>query len=420
MRIEVYDAKSNSFINAGRPAVSPPPTDAPEEGAERRPPFPEAGWRGVFGEYRRAMQEATEASDVFHFATLWVRAVVALGRRVYFPYGLRLFPNAYIVCFGPTGDRKTTATRMVETIGQLARVIRGGGSGEGVADEFSLARPGEGLLLFAEEFSSILRPGRWDGATLIPFLTACFDCPPRFEQKFRKSPVNLDQPTPSLLAGATPDWFWRDFRVGDFEGGFGNRLFFLTGERKAPIPRPQTPDLARISEAVDALADVRPCEAHLSRQAEALWDDFYLAWDSERECRQRLLLAAVQRIPAYALKLAMVYAALERSLPEITFDQLAAAILVGRYGETCAAELISLQSAGANPTKELEQRILAFVQRQGGQTTKRSIYKAVWRHYSTTETFNRAFDSLVRAGCIFTKSGLRGSVQVSMEPLEGL
>ena len=56
--------------------------------------IPEACWRGPFGDYRRAMQGATEAPDAFHFATLLVVAAMALGRRVFFDYSMRLYPNS--------------------------------------------------------------------------------------------------------------------------------------------------------------------------------------------------------------------------------------------------------------------------------------------------------------------------------------
>jgi len=364
------------------------------------------------------MQGTTEASDAFHFAALWARCAVALGRRVHFPYGMQLFPNVYLVCFGPTGDRKTTATRMGTEIGSTFKIVRGGGSGEGLADEFSDAEPGQGLLLYPEEFSQVLRAGRWDGATLIPFLTQCFDCPLRYEMKFRKSPVALEQPTPSLLAGATPNWFWQDFRANDFLGGFGNRLLFFTGPRKPPIPLPEPPNLNAISRAVDALAAIHPCEARLEGKARALWEEFYGAWDAEEQRRDPLLLAAVKRIPAYILKLAMLYAALEGTLPSIMVNQLGAAIVVGRYGEDCARELLSLQNAGTNPRKELERRILALVDAESnGVVSKREIYKRLWRHYPDAEAFNRAFDSLVRAGELFTKNEGRGRVWVSREAL---
>jgi hypothetical protein len=396
---------------------------APEQRAQREPStlpvFPKMAWRGVFADYRAAMERATEASDTFHFAALWARCAVALGRRVHFNYGMKLFPNVYLVCFGPTGDRKTTATRMGAGMGSPYKLVSGGGSGEGLADEFSSAERGQGILIHAEEFSQILRPGRWDGSTLKPFLTQCFDCPDRYQVKFRTKPIELEEPTASLLAGTTADWFWQDFQARDFQGGFGNRILFFTGERKPDIPLPETPSLEAVSRAVDALAAMEPCGARLEPKAQELWGKFYRAWGAEDAKRDPLLLAAVQRIPPYILKLAMLYAALERTLPEIQYEQIAAAILVGRYGEACAGELLSLQHAGTNPRKELERRILAYVGIQPSQMcTRREIYKALWRHYSDAEAFNRAFDSLVRAGELFTKAAGPGSILVSREPLE--
>lgn len=382
------------------------------------PTFPEAAWRGIFTDYRSAMQGATEASDAFHFAALWARCAVALGRRVSFQSGMQLFPNVYIVCFGPTGDRKTTATRKATEIGGAYQLVSGAGSGEGLADEFSRAAPGEGLLIHAEEFSQVLRPGRWDGSTLKPFLTQCFDCPPRYQMKFRKQPIELDRPTPSLLAGTTPDWFWQDFSARDFQGGFGNRILFFTGERKADLPLPEAPDTERVSGQIGALANVGPCQAHLDPQARELWETFYRARRAEESKLEPLSQAAVQRIADYVLKLAMLYASAEGTLPKVTIGQLAAAILVGRYCEACAAEVLSLQHAGTNPRKELERRILAFVNGQPAKTTKkRDVYRALARHYKDAEDFDRAFRSLERAGELFTCAMQRGSVSVSTEPL---
>jgi hypothetical protein len=383
------------------------------------PPFPRAAWRGPFADYRDAMARATEASDVFHFAALWARGAVALGRNVHFPYGSTLYPNVFLVGFGPTGDRKTTAMRKAEEIEGSLKVIRGGGSGEGIADDFASADPGQGLLIYAEEFSQVLRPGRWEGATLIPFLTQSFDCPDRYEMKYRKNPINLERPTPSLLAATTPDWFWQDFRLRDFQGGFGNRLFFLTGPRKPAMALPETPDLSTVSRAIGSLSQVEPCQLILASDACALWTQFYGVWDAEEPVRDPLLLAATRRIPSYVLKLSMLYAAFEKTLPKITLDQLKAAIQVGRYGEACVREMLALQNVGTNPKKELERRILVFVGAQPGTVTrKREIYRGLHRHYPDAQSFGQSFDSLVRAGELFTKSGGRGSVLVALEPLD--
>jgi hypothetical protein len=387
--------------------------------SDKLPAFPEEAWRGIFDDYRNANIRATEASDAFHFGALWARSAAALGRRVYFPYGMRLYPNVYNVCFGPTGDRKTTATRGATQLGGKLQIIFGGGSGEGLADEFAHCAPGDGVLIHAEELSKILKPGRWEGSTLIPFLTECFDCPDNYQMKFRKSPIDLDQPTPNLLAGVTPEWFWRDFRLDDFNGGFGNRMFFLTGRRKPCLPRPESPNLSAISHALVALADVEPCQARLEARADALWDKFYRAWDDAESRQDPLLQLGVKRIPSYILKLAMLYAATEHTLPEIQADQLSAAILVGQYGAECVKELLSLRHMGMSPRKELERRILAYVKTQDEQiATRREIYRALARHYKDAEEFNRALDSLRLAGELFLENGVgsRRTVWVSADP----
>jgi hypothetical protein len=398
-------------VQVAEPAPEPEP-DEPED--DKLPEFPKIAWRGVFKDYRVAMDGVTEASDVVHFAACWTRVAVALGRNVSFFLGMPIYPNTYLVCFGDTGDKKTTALRYVEQLGVPFHILRGAASGEGMADAFSVAKPGESLLILAEEFSQILRPGRWDGATLIPFLTTCFDCPPRYEMKYRKSPVDLDRPTPSLFACTTPDWFWREMRVGDFAGGFGNRTFFFTGAKQPPIPLPNMPNLTAISSAIDALAMTPPTTAIFDVDARSEWVQFYIAWCAGEKKRDPLLRDAVKRIPSYVIKLGMAYAALEGTLPEITRDQLDAAIAVGKYGVECTKELLSLQNSGTNPRKELEQRILAKVAGQpNGRITKNYLRKLLHRHFANTEEFNRTFDSLVRATALFAGNPVHGQVWVA-------
>jgi hypothetical protein len=79
-------------------------------------------------------------------------------------------------------------------------------------------------------------------------------------------------------------------------------------------------------------------------------------------------------------------------------------------------ELLSLQNAGTNPRKELERRILGFIARQPGRSTrKREIYRNLHRHYRDAEEFNRAYESLRRAGELF-EATIGQAVSVSLEP----
>jgi hypothetical protein len=294
------------------------------------------------------------------------------------------------------------------------KIISGAGSGEAMADQFQGLEPGAPVVISLEEAAELLRRGRWEGSTVIPFLTTCFDCPSKYELPFRKNPVNLDQPTPSLIASTTPDWFWQSVKLADFQGGFANRILYFTGERKDPIPLPSLPDLDLIRMKVDELIEQETVEAKFGPGAVNLWEAFYAAWGEKQQKLETMLQVAIQRIPAYVIKICMVYAALEKTLPEITRAQLGAAILVGNYCVKCAEELLSLQNSGTNPTKELERRILSYVKREGGQVNKRLIYKALWRHYSDASQFDRSFRALVNAGELYAEPRQRGEWLVSI------
>jgi hypothetical protein len=172
---------------------------------------------------------------------------------------MHVYANAYLISVGPTGDHKTSAERMAvkyaEDSGQ--RLIRGGGSGEGLADDLQQGP----MLVFIEELSCLLKQARWEGATLGPMLTAVFDCPDRYELKYRKNPICVDHPTMSLLAATTPEWFWRDVRDVDLTGGLGNRLLFFDGEPQGLVALPGLVDAEFLRVALVKLGQVPETEA---------------------------------------------------------------------------------------------------------------------------------------------------------------
>jgi hypothetical protein len=323
---------------------------AAEEAHEQRAAvleLPEEAWRGVFADYRAAMVGTSEAPDAAHFTALWAAAAVLLRRRVHLYYGRTTYPNVYLVNYGITGDSKTTAQRRVEDLlpgEERVRVLRGIGSTEGTCDWMEANESSEiAHLLFLEELAGLLTRGGWDGSTILDFLTQAFDTPPVFEIPYRKKPVRVVEPTPTLLAGTTPEWFWRSIREVDLHGGFGNRLFFLTGLPKAPIPLPKKPDeylLGRVRDRLGQLDNIERCEAKLSADAEARWNRFYIVFKETARLLDPLTAAATKRVHTYAIKLAMTYAALEGTLPEITVDQITAAIKVASFGLQCAEHLI--------------------------------------------------------------------------------
>jgi hypothetical protein len=244
-----------------QPKENPELLVEPGRSTEILPAFPNTAWRGVFADYREAMIGTTEASDVAHFTACWAAVAATLGRRVSMYAGERIFPNVYLSVFGPTGDKKTTAQRRILNCGLLApsiQVIRNLGSTEGLADALKREeRTDMVALFFWEELTTLFARGRWSGSTILEFFTETFDCPPEWGIKYRKEPINLVAPTPTILAGTTCEWFWKNARSDDFFGGLGNRFLYLTGAKKKPIANPSEPVAALLRRVQNALASCR-------------------------------------------------------------------------------------------------------------------------------------------------------------------
>jgi hypothetical protein len=389
-----------TFNKEGKTGGPKPPEEAPEE-SSALPSFPETAWRGLFADYRKSQDGSTEACDAAHFATFWAAVATIQGRKVEMYSGDTVYPNVYLNVFGETGDKKTTAERRISRCDLLehypqVRFISGVGSTEGLAEELSQSETGVGLF-FWEEFATFLSHARWTGSTLLQFFTECFDCPPEWSKPYRKNPIRIVAPTPSILTATTPEWFWKHARAEDFFGGFGNRFLYFNGPRKAPLPEPGPIDgqiIAGIKAKLKIIGSKNPCKATWATEARKEWDAFYTQF--EKAERSSLLRVSIKRAHVYVRKLAATYAFLEETLPHIDSDQLQAARDVVMYSVACTERLLDLQAATSKPQGELEQRFLTWVTNHPGDRVRR-LQQRMWKYCGDSETFNRVLQSLVRA-----------------------
>ncbi|HHT9107118.1 MAG TPA: CHC2 zinc finger domain-containing protein [Candidatus Wunengus sp. YC63] len=385
--------------------------------AEESLVFPASAWRGVFGDYREAMEGTTWASDVTHFVTLWAVSATIFRRRVKLSYGMDLYPNVYLVYFGNTGDKKTTATTKSNLLlhdNPNVKVLQGIGSGEGLTDWLKTEDTPTSHFLYLSELSELLQKGKWEGATLKTVLTQIYDCPSVYEAPFRKNPIKIVEPTLTLLACTTPTWFWKDMTELDIHGGFANRICYFTGVPNEPIARPCKPNMELLNKVRIHIADSLPdCTLELDFDPESakLWDEFYIKW--VKEDWEPLVKEAVKRVDGYILKLAMVYAVLEGTVPYITCDQLTSAIQVGYYAAKCTEKLIT-QHRIKSKTVRLEDRIIEELKKR--DCPRRVLQRTAGTNYDSL-IFNKTLEAMVRAHRIYEKPGERSNQRLySLKP----
>ena len=112
-----------------------------------------------------------------------------------------------------------------------------------------------------------------------------------------------------------------------------------------------------------------------------------------------LMGAATKRLHVYARKLAMGYAAVEGTLPEISRDQLRDAISVVHYAARCTELLIELQASQSKPLGELEKHFTSWIAKHGGERVRR-LQQKMHRYCGDSKTYNEVLKSLCTAEVI--------------------
>ena len=327
--------------------------------------IPEVCWRGLLKDYREALQGATEACNDFHYFSMLPILGTLLNRSVHTWYAGDLYPNFFVVLVGESeSTKKTTSMRFAlnvyNKVKELsnAEVVAGISSAEGLiralggfvsggedADEEETERDGTPSIIFLEEMASLLRKARQDSVTnLIPKLTELYDLPPEVRLPTRRRPLILRRPFVSMLCGTTPDWMESSLKEEEIMGGFSNRFIYCVGTAGVPLAFPLKPDLSRVTLGIAELAAYwrgkGATEIRWSDEARPVWADFYDGWRKSREGLSGVLAATTSRITSYAIKMAMLYAIMDKS-EELLPEHLEAAVEFAKFCQWSASELFS-------------------------------------------------------------------------------
>ena len=379
-------------------------------------PFPEICLRGTFRDYV-SLWEEHEGAEVFDFVACLAAYGIAIGRRAYVVYGRNVYPNIWAVLYGPTNvSKKSTAiSRGVDLALEVDPGVQRLGallSPEGLLQALGHkagdpSRSRQRAVLELEEFRALLAKARQDSVGgLIPLLVQLWDCRPAYRLATRTNPIVAEEPTLSILAASTSEWLEAALTDSDIWGGFCNRFLYVTGALRPLVPLPPEPDAGRLQAVVQAFNDALQSldddavslggsvKITLSDGAKAVWVAYYTQFN-ERRRPTEAVASAIERVPVYVLKLAMLYA-VDRRETVISADDMEAAAAFGEYTAHCASRLF-IDIAGSR-VKKLEAAILRGLGSAGGLPRWKLQQKVGGRH--SAEELNRTVNALIAVGLV--------------------
>jgi hypothetical protein len=396
-----------------------------------------AALHGLPGETVRMIEPVTEAAPAAVLVTLLAIFGAAVGPAPYvLADGARHGPRIFAVIVGKTARaRKGTSYRVARHVMQHAdpvffasRVFGGFGSGEALIEAVgevdddkdegfddgshrnASPRPvyDPRALVVEEEFARVLRVAERDGSTLSPVIRQAWD-DGELSVLTRKKPVRARGAHVAVIAHSTEEELLARLRGIELANGFGNRFLFVRVERSKRIPDGHGLDRDEAERLGSAwrkrFEQGRKAEGPVkrSREADALWRDWYLSLDDDRPGMIGALLA---RAEAHVLRLSLGYA-LADGEAVIDVPHLHAALALWKYAERSAYAIFG--DAVGDPVADLILRRLRYAAPEG--LTRTDIWNNVLAKNGTQVTVQAAFDLLESrslAHCVREGTGERG------------
>lgn len=329
-------------------------------------PWPEAmhedAFHGTAGDFVRIVEPQSESDP----AALLTQFLVCVGNAIGPTAGFEVEStfhgtNLYAVMVGDTSKaRKGTSVRHVKRVVTHADPswadceVTGMSSGEGLIErvrdpDLEVERqegeskvrikagdggsPDKRLMIFEEEYASVLAVCGRQGNTISPIVRQAWDGG-RLQTLTKHNPAVATGAHISIIGHITTEELRRTFVGTEVVNGFGNRFLFACVRRSKVLPhggRVTDDDLRDVVERVREVVSYvgSPRTLARDREADALWEQEY---ERLSEGGYGLLGAVTSRAEAQVMRLACVYALLDQA-EAIGVPHLRAALAVWRYCE---------------------------------------------------------------------------------------
>jgi hypothetical protein len=311
-------------------------------------PVGEQALHGPAGEFVRLIEPHTEADPIALLIQLLVAFGVAAGRHAH----LRIeasqhYPNEFCVLVGASGKgRKGSSWDHVAHLLAAAepdftgsRLVSGLSSGEGliaevrdpVDDSDTTAPVDKRLLVLEPEFAQVMKVLAREGNTLSPVVRNSWDGK-RLQSLVRNAPLRASAAHVGIVAHITKDELLRYLNATELANGFFNRFVLIAVKRSKLLPfggNLAGTELDRLKRKLtDALRHARTRgELTFDAQARERYSHIYERLSAPQP---GMFGAATGRAEAHTIRLALIYALLDRSTT-ISSPHLDAALALWLY-----------------------------------------------------------------------------------------
>lgn len=376
-------------------------------------PTPPQGWpappdpvvyTGLAGKIVASLAPHTEADPIAILASLLVGFGSLVGSEAHYLVGPTAHrANEFAVLVGPSGaGRKGSSWDTVETILSRVdphwadlRVVSGLSSGEGLIwhlrDRDEPIKPDRRLLVLEPEYASVLKAISRETSTLSPVVRNAWDHR-RLQVITKHDPARATDAHVSIVAHITADELLRHVGATEIANGFLNRFLLVCVRRSRLLPEGGQPDPATIVSLSTTLANAasfarRAHQVHMDERARTLW---WQAYPRLSATRPGLWGAATARAEAHVVRLALIYALLDRR-GRITTTHLKAALGLWDYAARSALYIFG-DNLGDPIADEIRR---ALVEHPDGLT--RSELRDLFSRNRTRAEIGRALDLLAGA-----------------------
>lgn len=291
------------------------------------------------------------------------------------------------------------------------------GTSEGLLKQ--LATQGAGMIVRDEIGTLFASHHQKHLLTLKPDLTALFDCKP-YSRRLSNDAVVVNAPYLNILGATTPARFYEGVSFVDWADGFLARWLFVLPEGEpdfdattGTFTQEHDQQIGRLAVALVNIDRQRDTDFRLAEGVHEMWD----AWQRETAKRayvygDDVISAVTTRYAAYALKFAIILAAVNDSWGVITQPTMETAIQLASMFKANVHKLLS-EKANYGMSGSKLQKVFRVIKNRGKET---GATRKVIQQYANISAgdLNMCLETMLQNGYIMEDSAGRATRYIAL------